>query len=135
MFVEQGGQGVVVILDVTKHRLQTRVLFRRDAFEQLWRSGAVIHVGPSDHHRHTQAERIHQQISLAAFDVLAAVISSLLTAHIGRLRRLAVDADRARRILTARGVANPRPQGNHDRGQRAVVSPLRKVFIRGALGL
>jgi hypothetical protein len=41
-----------------------------------------------------QALGIHQQVSLAASNLFAAVVSSLLSAYPGRLDRLAID-DRA----------------------------------------
>ncbi|HYV29601.1 MAG TPA: hypothetical protein VEO53_00610, partial [Candidatus Binatia bacterium] len=101
---------MVAIFVVAEDRFQAWTILRRDASQQLRCGGAIVQVGPRDQHRHEQAERVDQQMSLPSFDFLTAIIATLFTAHVGRLRRLAVDADRAGRLFAARGLANLRPQ-------------------------
>ncbi len=118
MFKRLSPQGLILycawyIFIIVEDCLQTRALFRRNAGEQLRRGSAIVHVGPRDQHGHQQVERVDQQMSLAACDFLAAVTAPLraapvLAAHVRRLRRLAVDAGCAGRLIATGRLTNLR---------------------------
>ena len=132
--LQPGVQRMIVILVVAKDRLQSGEVLRRDLIEQLGSGRSVVDVGTGNQYGDQQAQRIHQQMPLAALDFLAAIVTPVLTADFRRLHGLAVDADRAGRRLAAGLHADLGPQGVHKPRPSAVVAPLREILLGRALG-
>src|SRR5215831_4197362 len=72
-------------------------------------------------------------MALTPVDLLAAIIPTLGTAHLGGLDRLTIDARGTRGGLTSRGHTSLLTQGSDYLGPGAVVAPLGKVFIHRTL--
>ena len=69
-----GFEGVIVILRIRKDRDETRKIVRRDEAEQDRGRHPVIQTGAGHEDGEQQPQRIHQQMPLAPFDFLAAII-------------------------------------------------------------
>jgi hypothetical protein len=72
-------------------------------------------------------------MTLAPVDLLAALIPTLGTAHLGGLDRLTIDARSTRGGLASRGHTSLLAQGGDDLGPGPVVAPLGKVFLHRTL--
>jgi hypothetical protein len=134
MFSHPCVKRMMVIRVVGNYRFETGNIFRLDQLEQFWCCHTIIQPCTRDQYDPPQAQGIHQQRSLAPFDLLAALIASLATAHRRRLDRLAVDARGTGRGLPTRVPAGRCAQGIQQRDPRTVVAPSRKVIVHGALG-
>ena len=69
---QPGRQGLTEIRPVGPQQAQA-AQERAPVLQQPAQPGLVLHVGRGDQHCPQQAERIHQHVALAAFDVLAAI--------------------------------------------------------------
>jgi hypothetical protein len=125
---------MIVILVVGKDRFKTGKIVRLDQLEQCWCCYTIIQPCTRDQHDNHQAQGIHQQMALAPFDLLAAIIAALATAHLRRLDRLTVDTRGTGRGLPTRLPAGLGSQGIQQPAPRTVVAPPREVIIHGALG-
>jgi len=134
MFFHPGVESMMVILVIGKNRFETWKSLRSDLLEKYRCSHSIIQPRTGDQHGKQQAQGLDQQMPLAPFNPLAAIIAALGTAHLRRLDRLAVDACSAWRGLPTRlptGLFSP--QIKH-LCPRAVVAPTCKVVVHGALG-
>ena len=95
---QPGVQSIVVILVIREHHPQPRQIPAGRLGEHRRGGAAVVHIGGRHHHGDQQPQRVHQDMALAAVDLLAAVLADLLSA-LGRLDRLAVDGGGAGRWL------------------------------------
>ena len=75
----------VVILRIRKNRDETRKIIRLDVAEQEWGRYPVIQPGTGNQHDDQQPQRIHQQMPLAPFDFLAAILPALGAPDLGGL--------------------------------------------------
>ena len=96
-----------MIFLVSKDDFQPRQLVGSDACQQLWCGGAVVQVRCCDDNRHQQSQRIHEQMTLAAFDFLPAIITAIRPADLCRFDGLGVDANGARCGFTTFPNAKP----------------------------
>lgn len=103
-------------------------------FPNTRRGGTVVESRGSHHDGHQQTQRIDQQMPLPPLDFLAAVVTALLAADLGRLHRLAVDADGTGSRFAAFRGANLAAERIDHVLPGAVVAPLGEVVVDGALG-
>jgi hypothetical protein len=89
--------------------------------------------GRRDQDDQQQSERIHDDMTLAAPQLLAAVVAPK-AADLAALDRLAVDAPGPRRRPPTGRLSHPLTQGVEDALPGAVVPPLLEVVVDGALG-
>src|SRR5262245_60639265 len=134
MFAHPGVKHMMVILVVGKYRFKPGKSVRLDQLEQLWGCYTIIQPRARDQDDNQQAQGIHHQMSLAPFDLLAAIIAALATSHLRRLDGLAVDTRGTWRGLPTRVPAGLLAQPIQHLGPRAVVAPPGKVVVHGALG-
>ena len=123
-----------MILVIGKDRFETRIVVQIDLLEQLRGRHAIIQPRSRDQQGHQQAQGIDDHMPLAPLDLLAAIIAALGTAHLRRFDRLAVDARRTGRGLPTRLPAGLLAQRRQQLGQRAIVTPPRKVVVHSTLG-
>ena len=81
MLVPPSLQAVVVVLVVTENHFQPGEILGCDLAQDLGRRSTIVRSGRCDQYRYEQAEGIDQQMSLAALDFLASVVTPLLPAH------------------------------------------------------
>src|SRR5581483_7922006 len=122
-----------VVLGVRLHHLQARPVLARELREQLPSGLRVIDVGRRDDDRQQQAQRVHDDVALAATDLLAAIGAHLLAALRG-LDRLAVDAGDAGRRLPPSLGAELGAQGIEDLLPGAIPTPPAEVVVDGPPG-
>src|SRR5262245_9191672 len=127
-------QRMVVILLIRKDRRTTRQVLGRDVPEQQRGRHTIIETGPGKEHGEPQAQRSDQQMALAPFDFLAAILPALGASHLGGLDRLALDARGTGGGLAPCGHTGAFAQGLDHLGPGPVVAPLRKGVIDGARG-
>ncbi len=98
------------------------------------RGDTIVNASGGNQHGNQKPQRIDQQMPLAPLDFLASVITPCLTAHLGGLHRLTVDAHRAGSGLAAFLGTNLHSQRIEELGPGAVVSPLGEILVNGAFG-
>ena len=79
MLGHPGVQGMIVILLIRKDRHETRKIVGGDVAEQDRGGYPIIETGTGNEDGKQQPQRIDQQMPLAAFDFLAAIIPALGT--------------------------------------------------------
>src|SRR5712691_8394381 len=114
---------MIVILLISKDRGETRKVVRIDLSEQLRCRNAIIQPCTGNRYGKQQAQRIDQQMPLAPFAFLAAVIPALGSSHLGGLDRWAIDAGGTGCWLTSRFHAVPFSQCLDQPGPCPVVTP------------
>src|SRR5262245_6167091 len=134
MFGHPGVQSMVVILLIRKDRHETGKVLGRDETEQEWSRHPIVETRTGNEDSQHQAQRIDQQMPLAPFDFLAAIIPTRGAPDLRSLDRLAIDARGTRGRLAPRCHAGAFTQGLYYLGPSPVVAPLRKVIIDRALG-
>src|SRR6266571_2948347 len=77
-----------------------------DLLENRLRPVPILDPGRMNDHRQDQPHRVHQDVTLTPRDLLASIVSIDPPLFV-RLRRLTVDARRARFLVSARGDADP----------------------------
>jgi len=93
----------------------------------------VLHGSAGDHQRQNQAQGVHRQVALAAFDLFARVVAAF-PGLIGRLDRLAVNNSCRRGDRPALALAQPVSQGVVDEGPGPILAPSAEVAINGLPG-
>src|SRR4030095_8565040 len=134
MFREPGVQLMVAILAIAKDYAQARKLVHPDLREQLDGCYPIIECGARNQHDEDQPDRIHEHMTFAPFDLLAAVIPALLPPDFRRLHRLAVDTSCTGGWFAPFLDTDPGAEVPEDLGPRPLIAPLGKVFIHGTLG-
>src|SRR5262245_66516977 len=82
MCCHPGFEGVIVILRIRKNRDETRKIVRLDMAEEDGGRDPVIQTGAGNEDGDQQSQRIHQQMPLAPFDFLSAIIPALGTTYL-----------------------------------------------------
>jgi hypothetical protein len=128
-----GVQRLVVILLIRKDRGETWKVLRRDEAEHEGSRYPIIQAGTGKEDGSQPPSCLDPQMPLAPVDLLAALIPTLGTAHLGGLDRLTIDARSTRGGLASRGHTSLLAQGGDDLGPGPVVAPLGKVFLHRTL--
>src|SRR6266852_1381827 len=134
MLSHPGVQSVIVIRLLRKDRDETWKVVWLDLTEQDRCRHPSIQPGTRHEDGQQQAQRIDQQMPLAAVAFLATIIPTLGASHLGGLDRLALNAGGTGGGLTPRCHAGPFAQGLDQLGPCSIVAPLGKVVIDSALG-
>src|SRR5215510_7000653 len=126
---------MIMILAISPYHCQTWIGRTRQMFQDVGSGYRIVEGGTADKDDQQQPQDIDTDVAFAARDFLAAIIATLATLC-GRLHRLTIDTRspwgwllRGRLLFADLGA-----QCIHYLLPRAIVSPLRKVFIDGALG-
>ena len=129
-----GFAGVMVLRGLRKDRDEPRQRGHVDMAEQERGGDPVLQTrtGQEDGAQHPQ--RIHPQRPLAPVALLAALIPTLRTAHLGGLDRLTREARRPGGGCAPRCPAGPLAPGRDHLGPGPVVAPLDKLVRDRALG-
>src|SRR5579872_3640984 len=122
-----------VVAAVGLHDLQARLLFAGQPGEHLLGGAGVIDVGRRDHHGQQHSQRVHDDVPLAAADLLTAIGAHLLAA-VRRLDRLAVDAGDPRVGVAAGALTDAGAQGVPEQVPGAVARPGLEVVVDGLPG-
>ena len=101
-----------------------------DLLENGLRPIPILDPRGMNRHRQDQPHRVHQDVTLAPRDLLAGIVSIDPPLFVC-LRRLTVDARRARFLLSARCNANPSTKGVVNPLKGAVTGPRSKVVVDG----
>ena len=128
----RGGRGAL-IAGVGEDAFDEREGAARRSIEDQERAVAVLHIGGMDDDVQEQAERVDQDVPLAAGDLLGAVVAAVV-GRLGGLDRLAVDAAGAGRRLPTRLAADLLAQGVVDGLPGPVGGPSDEVVINGPPG-
>jgi len=134
MLGHPGVQGMVVILLIRTDHAETRKVVGRDVAEQEWCCHPIIEPGTGHQDGQQQPQRLHQQMSLAPVDFLAAILSALRASHLGGLDRLTLDAGGTGGRLAPRFHTGPLAQDPDQFRPCPIVTPLGKIVIDGTLG-
>ena len=87
MLGHPGVEGVIVILLIRKDRDETRKVVGRDVAEQERGCHAIIQTCTGNHDGDQQAQRIDQEMPLAAVDFLAPILPTFGAPHLRGLDR------------------------------------------------
>jgi hypothetical protein len=101
------------------------------AVENLNGTVAISYVGRMHLQRQHQALRIHDQVAFAAFDLLAAVISTCRSTDATRFDRLTIDDRRARLYLATEATPHCFAQGGVDGLPHTQQPPQSEVVVDG----
>src|SRR4029453_3669510 len=126
---------MIMILAIGPYHFQTWIGRKRQMLQDVGSGYRIVEGCTADKDDQQQPQDIDTDVAFATLDFLAAIIATLATLF-GRLHRLTIDTrstwgwlPRGRLLLADVGA-----QCIHHLLPRAIVSPLRKVFIDGALG-
>ena len=99
-----------------------------DLVENGLRPVPILDSRRMNHHRQDQPHRVYQDVTLAPHDLLAGIVS-IDTPLFVCLRRLTVDACRARLLVSARGNANPSSKDIVNPLESSITGPGLKVIV------
>ena len=125
---------MVVIFVISEDHAQTRKLLGAHLRQQERSRCPVVEVRRHDHSGDEQPQRVDERMSLAALDFLVPVVPPVVTADFGGLHRLRVDKGCAGCRFACRCDSHLPSNRRQHQGQRAVITPLSKVFIHHTLG-
>ena len=126
---------MLMVLVIGPYHCQTRIRRQPQVLEHLRSGYRIIEGGTADEDHHQQPQDIDADMAFAARDFLAAIIAAL-AALFRRLHRWAVEAGGTGGGLVRGGLllADGGAERVHQALPRAIVAPLREVFIDWALG-
>jgi len=99
--------------------------------QQLFGAVPVLNIGGQNHYHEKQADRVDQDMPLAAVDFLAGIVTPLV-ARLGAFDTLTVDDGRAGMAISSFHLARLFPQASVNGDPQTIVLPGSEVMINGA---